>query len=49
MPADFNVTGLHNAYCEAICHGDFTFAFEVSMPPGRLIFFMFFCRKQHKF
>ncbi|GAB1661543.1 hypothetical protein Mh1956_22020 [Mannheimia haemolytica] len=42
MSVKFNLTGLHNAYSEAIQRRDFTFAFEVSMPPGRFIFFMFF-------
>lgn len=42
MPANFNLSGLHNAYNQAVKRGDFTFAFEVSIPPGRFIFFMFF-------
>lgn len=48
MPADFNLTGLYNAYHEAIRRGDFTFAFEVRMPPGRFIFFMFFAENDKK-
>ena len=48
MPADFNLTGLHNAYHEAIHRGDFTFAFEISMPPGRFIFFIFFAKDDEK-
>lgn len=48
MPAGFNLTGLHNAYHEAIHRGDFTFAFEISMPPGRFIFFMFFAQDDEK-
>ena len=48
MPADFNLNGLHNAYNEAISRGDFTFAFEISMPPGRFIFFMFFAENDKK-
>ncbi|HGO5848460.1 DUF6037 family protein [Mannheimia haemolytica] len=50
MSVKFNLTGLHNAYSEAIQRRDFTFAFEVSMPPGRFIFFMFFAEndKQSK-
>lgn len=48
MPANFNLTGLHNAYHEAIRRDDFTFAFEISMPPGRFIFFMFFAENDKK-
>ena len=42
MPAGFNLTGLHNAYNEDIHSVDITFAFEIYMPPGRFILFMFF-------
>lgn len=48
MPADFNLNRLYNAYHEAICRGDFTFAFEIFMPPGRFIFFMFFAENDKK-
>lgn len=37
MAKGFNLTGLHNVYHEAIRRSDFTFAFEINLPPGRFI------------